>query len=275
MSNNDDASGGDDFYGVGRGSPRQRSRMYFSVFLMVVGLFFVGVGGGMWYVRSQVADVVSFNRNDNNNDDRNADENNEVNAGDEDENADDDINVDESATPEATHTQVGSVTGIMTPFTPALMPPTATSPPEGSRIGFTAPDFSLQSLDGETITLSSYRGKAVLINLWTSWCGPCLSEMPAIQKSYEIYGDEGYAVIAVNLIYSDSMSDVESYIESEEFTFPIVSDDTRFFRDNYDYIGSIPTSYFIDRYGVIQFIQIGSMNEDWLFENVENLLAIN
>lgn len=253
MSNNDDASGGDDFYGVGRGSPRQRSRMYFSVFLMVVGLFFVGAGGGMWYVRSQDADVA-YNENDENNDnsnnnDRNADENNEVNAGDEDENANDDLSVNESTMPEATHTQVVSVTEIMTPFTPAFMPPTATSPPEGSRIGFTAPDFSLQSLDGETITLSSYRGKAVLINLWTSWCGPCLSEMPAIQKSYEVYGDEGYEVIAVNLIYSDSMSDVESYIESEEFTFPIVLDVSHFFRDNYDYIGNIPTSYFIDQIG--------------------------
>ena len=59
------------------------------------------------------------------------------------------------------------------------------------REGFLAPDFSLQTPEGETVSLSQFRSQAVLVNLWATWCPPCRAEMPAIQKLYEEYKDQG------------------------------------------------------------------------------------
>jgi cytochrome c biogenesis protein CcmG, thiol:disulfide interchange protein DsbE len=64
------------------------------------------------------------------------------------------------------------------------------------RQGFLAPDFSLKTTEGDTILLSDFRGQAVLINLWTTWCPPCRAEMPAIQKLYDEYKSQGFVVLA-------------------------------------------------------------------------------
>src|SRR5690348_9880176 len=65
--------------------------------------------------------------------------------------------------------------------------------------GFPAPDFTLQAQSGETYTLSELKGKAVLVNLWATWCPPCRAEMPAIQNIYDEYKDEGLIVLAINM----------------------------------------------------------------------------
>jgi cytochrome c biogenesis protein CcmG/thiol:disulfide interchange protein DsbE len=63
------------------------------------------------------------------------------------------------------------------------------------RQGFLAPDFTLNTPDGKAITLSELRGQAVLVNLWATWCPPCRAEMPAIQKLYDEYKDQGFVVL--------------------------------------------------------------------------------
>jgi thiol:disulfide interchange protein len=72
------------------------------------------------------------------------------------------------------------------------------------RQGFLAPDFSLQDLQGETVTLSELRGRPVLINLWATWCPPCRAEMPDMQEVYEAYQEQGFLILAVNATYQDS-----------------------------------------------------------------------
>ena len=90
------------------------------------------------------------------------------------------------------------------------------------RKGFLAPDFSLPTPEGETITLSDLRGQAVLINLWATWCPPCRAEMPAIQKLYDEYKEQGLVVLAVNMTYQDNPLAVLPFTQENNLTFPIL-----------------------------------------------------
>ena len=72
--------------------------------------------------------------------------------------------------------------------------------------GFLAPDFTLKTLDGQTVQLSSLRGKLVLVNLWASWCPPCKAEMPAIDHIYQAYKAKGLIVLGVDSTIQDSLA---------------------------------------------------------------------
>lgn len=71
------------------------------------------------------------------------------------------------------------------------------------QVGFTAPDFTLQTSDGKTFTLSELRGQALIVNLWATWCPPCRAEMPVIEKMYREYQDDGLVILAVDMTYQD------------------------------------------------------------------------
>jgi len=138
--------------------------------------------------------------------------------------------------------------------------------------GFLAPDFELQTLDGETIKLSNLRGQAVLINLWATWCPPCRAEMPAIEKVYNEYQDQGLVVLAVNMTYQDAYSDIAPFIDEYGLTFPVLLDETSKVGTAYQ-LRSLPSSFFIDRDGIISEVVIGGpMAEALLRTRVEQIL---
>jgi len=87
-----------------------------------------------------------------------------------------------------------------------------------AEVNFLAPDFSVELLSGETVKLSDYRGKVVLINFWATWCGPCVDEMPDIQKISEAYPDD-LVVLAINC--NESEDRVRDFISSNSYTFNI------------------------------------------------------
>jgi peroxiredoxin len=137
--------------------------------------------------------------------------------------------------------------------------------------GFVAPDFTLEMLDGTETTLSDLRGQVVLINFWATWCPPCRAEMPAIQEVYNRYRDRGFVVLAVDLRESDAR--VKDFVEQMELTFPILMDRDEEVSERYR-IRSIPTTYFVDRAGVIQDIVLGGPMPRALIESkVTALLA--
>ncbi len=124
--------------------------------------------------------------------------------------------------------------------------------------GFLAPDFTLTDEQGEEVTLSQLRGKVVFLNFWASWCPPCKQEMPAIQKAYEKYGDQ-VVFYGVNITASDVKEDALTFMKSNQYEMPLLFDydaeAASLYRTKY-----IPTSFFIDKNGVIQKRHEGPMN---------------
>lgn len=139
--------------------------------------------------------------------------------------------------------------------------------------GFLAPAFSLSTLDGQNISIDELRGKAVLINVWATWCPPCRAEMPAMQRVYEEYHAQGFEILAVNSTAQDTLGNLDPFIAKYGLTFPILLDEsgsvTRLYR-----VVSLPTSFFIGRDGVISEVVVGGpMDEALLRARIENLLA--
>ncbi len=94
----------------------------------------------------------------------------------------------------------------------------------GLEINNFAPNFELQSLSGEVIKLSDYRGEKVFLNFWASWCGPCKTEMPYMESYYKKYGSgENVEIVAVNMTNSERNKEkVEEFVEANGLTFPVL-----------------------------------------------------
>ncbi len=124
------------------------------------------------------------------------------------------------------------------------------------REGAPAPNFTLSTLDNETITLSDLRGQVIILNLWTSWCPPCREEMPTLNEVYQTYKDDGLVVLAVNSTVQDREAAAREFAAEYAFDFPILLDHDGIVTRAYQ-LQSLPTTFFIDRRGVIQAIVPG------------------
>ena len=133
-------------------------------------------------------------------------------------------------------------------------------------IGHPAPDFTLVDLKGNEVALSDFRGKTVFINFWATWCPPCRAEMPEIEAVHQEYKDKGVVVLGVDI--SEPENTVRQYIQKGGFSWTIVLDSTGEVARNYQ-IAAIPTSFFIDREGIIRAVNIGAMTK----RAIENKLA--
>ncbi len=141
----------------------------------------------------------------------------------------------------------------------------------GLEVGELAPEIDLLDIEGNTQKLSELRGKKVLLNFWASWCGPCEIEMPHMEKLYQKYKDEGFAVFAVNMSQSErNDKDAEKFVKRHELTFPIPMDTDGIVSRDYDVVG-YPTSYFIDSDGVIRHIVLGTLDEEYLENQILKL----
>lgn len=132
-----------------------------------------------------------------------------------------------------------------------------------------AQDFTLTMLQGEQVSLSDYKGKIVILNFWTSWCGPCKEEMPHMQSFAEKHPD--IAMLAVNLTSMDlGMDAVKQFVHDFGLTFPILLDEADVVGQQYSIL-TIPTSYIIDTEGRIFKEVIGPMDEGMMEELVSAL----
>ncbi len=140
----------------------------------------------------------------------------------------------------------------------------APPPPEGSQAGNLAPDFQLQDLDANTVSLSDWRGSPVMLNFWATWCPPCRHEMPFIQKIFEEYQDKGLVILTIDL--RETPSKVRQFTQSNKYSFPVLLDTKGDVAEMYD-ITAIPTTFFIDREGIIQERKLGSFSSKGDIEN--------
>ncbi|MED1646629.1 thiol-disulfide oxidoreductase ResA [Brevibacillus agri] len=141
---------------------------------------------------------------------------------------------------------------------------------EGPEVGKEAPNFSLKQLDDDTFKkLSDYRGKAVVLNFWGSWCIPCKTEMPALEKQYERFKEKGLVVIGINI--GESPIVVKPFVQSVGATFPIWLESERIVTQLYR-ISPIPHTYFIDKDGIIRDQFIGEMTETIMLNKIQKIL---
>ena len=140
----------------------------------------------------------------------------------------------------------------------------SSSSTQGVEVGDLAPDFQLQNLDGQTISLGNLRGKPVLINFWATWCGPCRGEMPYIQEIYEEWTNKGLVVLTINM--GESSSKAEEFRQSYNLSFTVLLDAKQDVAQKYN-IQYIPTTFFLDKDGIIQDKVIGAFQNKTQIEN--------
>ncbi len=136
-------------------------------------------------------------------------------------------------------------------------PPDTT--PVGTQVGNRAPDIKLKNLQGADVTLSSFKGKLVMINFWHWDCGPCKTEMPHIQSVSTTYSAKPLVVLTVHLVRSGetaaaAQAQAQAYITSNSYTFPVLLDSDGVVKSTYN-ITSWPQTFFLDSTGIIRKIE--------------------
>ncbi len=130
-----------------------------------------------------------------------------------------------------------------------------------------APDFTIETLQGDEVSLSDYRGEVVLLNLWATWCPPCREEMPSMQSVYDQLKDRGFTILAVAAPSPprETFEKIENYIADEKYTFPVLIDMEHKVNGIYG-TGSIPTSWVVDTEGNLVARLVGAT--DWESESI-------
>jgi peroxiredoxin len=118
-----------------------------------------------------------------------------------------------------------------------------------------APEFQLNTLDGQTVRLSDFRGDVVLLNFWATWCGPCAVEMPYLQQVYEEWQGKGLVLLAVNI--GDSADKVAAFMQDNGLSVPVLLDSDGTVATQYG-IAGIPRTFLIDQDGIVRLQKIGA-----------------
>lgn len=140
--------------------------------------------------------------------------------------------------------------------------------PTAPAIDHPAPEFTLLLLDGSSASLSQWRGQPVVLNFWASWCAPCRAEMPELQRAHEHQQDAGLVVLGIN--QGEDAATVSAYRQQLGLTFPALLDRRAGVSEQY-LVKSLPTTFFIDRNGVIRGQFIGPMSDAVLVEQLSKI----
>jgi len=149
--------------------------------------------------------------------------------------------------------------------------------------GKPAPAFTLNDLNGNKVTLASYRGKAVLINFWATWCAPCKIETPWIVELRDKYAGQGFEVLGVDTEGDDLKKNDKAgwakaaaaagkFVAEEKIPYPVLLDGDSINRQ-YGGLDDLPTSFFVDRKGVVVTVQVGLTSEQDIESKIQKALS--
>ena len=155
-------------------------------------------------------------------------------------------------------------------------------------VASTGPDTSLEEslLRGERVeapvrdlprlgaegagSLADHKGKVVVLNVWASWCEPCLTEMPLLQRTHERIAPRGGMVLGIDT--QDATDSALEFLREHDISFPSLRDTDREYGRDFDVV-AYPETFVIDRRGRITAMRRGPVTREWLTENVDPLLA--
>jgi peroxiredoxin len=137
--------------------------------------------------------------------------------------------------------------------------------------GIQAPDFELASLDGRKVKLSDYRGKAVLLNFWATWCPPCKIEMPWFVELQKQYAKDGLVVIGVAMDDTEPQK-ISEFAHEMGLNYPVLLG-TDQVSDDYGNVQYLPTTFYIDRDGKIVSKAAGLFDRKQVEDDVKKALA--
>lgn len=159
--------------------------------------------------------------------------------------------------------------GLLTPATPSNATPGATPGPAAPVVGHYAPDVTLRDLSDNPVKLSSLKGKVVALNFWYAACEPCKLEMPAFEHTYQQYQAQGFVVVGVDIV--DDPATADTFTHALGVTYPIVRDVDLRAATIYR-LTDTPSTFFIDRNGVIRYRVVGALSATTLTTDVTALL---
>lgn len=136
-------------------------------------------------------------------------------------------------------------------------------------VGSRAPEYAALSLDGDSVPLSTFQGDVVLLNIWATWCLPCVRELPALQRLHEQLGPQGLRIVAVSVdapagalgAFGQPGGNVREFIDRFGITFTVLQDPTGRIQSRYQ-VNGLPTTFIIDRDGRIRRKVLGAAEWD-------------
>jgi cytochrome c biogenesis protein CcmG/thiol:disulfide interchange protein DsbE len=147
--------------------------------------------------------------------------------------------------------------------------------------GKPAPPFTLEDLSGKKISLADYKGKAVLINFWATWCAPCKIETPWLIELRNHYAAQGFEVLGISMDdidrgdsqkLSDEKRQIARFVQQEQMPYPVLIDADSIIKP-YGGLDSLPTSFFVDRNGIVVAAQLGLTSKEEIEANIRKALG--
>lgn len=155
-------------------------------------------------------------------------------------------------------------------FAATLLSPTRNATTGGPLIGKPAPPFALRDLDGSTVRLERFRGRPVVINFWASWCTPCRQEAPLFRELSDQQATSGGLAMIGILFQETSDSNARNFLREFALTYPTLRDPGA--RTAIDYgVSGIPETVFIDRQGVVQYLDRGALTRERLNAGLKSI----